>query len=98
MTEGNESVVEDVVRHELAFVRQLPRVWRRSYERTRGEFDDAQWRTENRENSVLQSNTRRAALGSLYPDFPLLFKMRLSVWVHPNKDACKVTDDDLILR
>lgn len=57
---------------------------------------NALWGTESWELSAFPSDPSRIAMDSLFPNFPLLFKVidartRLSVQVHPNEETCKVT-------
>ena len=60
---------------------------------------DALWGTESWELSAFPADPSRIAMNSIFPDFPLLFKVinartRLSVQVHPNERTCKVTGGD----
>ena len=60
---------------------------------------NALWGTESWELSAFPTDPSRIAMDSLFPNFPLLFKVidartRLSVQVHPNEETCKVTGGD----
>ena len=60
---------------------------------------NALWGTESWELSAFPTDPSRIAMNSLFPSFPLLFKVidartRLSVQVHPNEETCKVTGGD----
>ena len=57
------------------------------------------WGAECWELSAFPTDPSRIAMDSLFPNFPLLFKVidaktRLSVQVHPNEETCNVTGGD----